>query len=64
MSDLAVVGILVQLVRSFDVMVVQEVVDSTGKAVNQLLQAVNGGAGDSGLCSVIFSFNVLRRTRL
>ena len=49
MSDAAVVGILVQLVRCFDILVVQEVVDVSNKAINQLLEAVNGEAGDSGV---------------
>ena len=54
MSDAAVVGILVQLVRCFDILVVQEVVDVSNKAINQLLEAVNGEAGDTGGCSNIF----------
>jgi hypothetical protein len=52
MKEGEVVGLLVGLVRSFDILVVQEVVDATDRAVHQLLEAVNsglpGGTGDTG----------------
>ena len=41
MSDPKIVDILVNLVTRFDVMLIQEVVDVSGKAVQALLQAVN-----------------------
>jgi hypothetical protein len=48
MCEPVVVGILVRLLRSFDILVVQEVVDANGKAVHQLLEAVNSGLGGTG----------------
>ena len=41
MGEPEVVEILVRLVRKFDVMLVQEIVDVTGKSVESLLQKVN-----------------------
>ena len=46
MSDPEVVNILVRLVRMFDVILIQEVVDVTGKAVQALLQAINNDTGE------------------
>lgn len=50
MSDPKIVDILVSLVTSFDVMLIQEVVDVSGKAVKALLQAVNDASKDQGIC--------------
>ena len=50
MGEPEVVEILVRLVRKFDVMLVQEVVDVTGKSVESLLQKVNLRSEESGVC--------------
>lgn len=49
MSDPKIVDILVNLVTSFDVMLIQEVVDVSGKAVRALLQAVNDACKNQGI---------------
>lgn len=46
MKDKEVVEVLVKIIRQFDIILIQEVVDTTGKAVQQLLDAVNGESGD------------------
>ena len=41
MKDQAVVDILVNIIRQFEIILIQEVVDSGGKAVEELLEKVN-----------------------
>ncbi|XP_023335778.1 deoxyribonuclease-1 isoform X2 [Eurytemora carolleeae] len=60
MSDPKIVDILVSLVTSFDVMLIQEVVDVSGKAVKALLQAVNDASKDQGEYDVLVSDRVGR----
>ena len=58
MSDPKIVDILVSLVTSFDVMLIQEVVDVSGKAVKALLQAVNDASKDQGICPPPSTINI------
>lgn len=58
MSDPKIVDILVSLVTSFDVMLIQEVVDVSGKAVKALLQAVNDASKDQGICPPPSKINI------
>ena len=44
MSDPVLVQILVQVITRFDVILIEEVVDSSGKAVDLLLKEINSGS--------------------
>ena len=46
MKDKEVVEVLVNIVRQHDIILIQEVVDNTGKSVQELLEAVNAVSGD------------------
>ena len=45
MKDQAVVDVLVNIIRQFEIILIQEVVDSGGKAVEELLEKVNQAGG-------------------
>ena len=49
MKDSATVETLVRLLVGFDLMMVQEVVDVSGKAVEMLLEEANKDPGDAGM---------------
>ena len=46
MRDAEVVRVLREIVRRYDVLLLQEVVDSSGEAVQELLEAVNTAEGE------------------
>ena len=48
MSDPVLVHILVQIITRFDVILIEEVVDSSGKAVELLLKEINAGSENLG----------------
>ena len=50
LSDKETLQLIARLVREFDILLVQEVVDVSGKALNILLEEVNSGQSnqDSG----------------
>ena len=48
MKDTEIVETLVRLLAGFDILLLQEVVDMTGQAVNLLLQEVNQQPGEEG----------------
>ena len=47
MSNERVVKIIVKIIRHFDVIVLQEIVDKSEKAINKLLREVNNGLDPS-----------------
>ena len=57
MKDSAVVDVLVSIIRQFEIILIQEVVDSGGRAVEELLGKVNEAGGEEEEYQVIsFSF--------
>ncbi len=46
MRDVETVNVLVQIIRCYDVLFLQEIVDSTGNAVEALVAEVNGAGGE------------------
>jgi len=60
MKDSATVETLVRLLVGFDLMMVQEVVDVSGKAVEMLLEEANKDPGDAGELGVLVSERVGR----
>ena len=57
MKDSAVVDVLVNIIRQFEIILIQEVVDSGGRAVEELLGKVNEAGGEEEEYQVIsFSF--------
>ena len=47
MSNEKVVKVIVDIVRHFDILVLQEIVDKSEKAINKLLNQVNTGLDSS-----------------
>ena len=47
MSNEKVVKVIVDIVRHFDILVLQEIVDKSEKAINKLLSEVNTGLDSS-----------------
>ena len=47
MSNEKVVKIIVKIIRHFDIIVLQEIVDKSEKAINKLLEEVNDGLDPS-----------------
>ena len=64
MKDPAVVDVLVSIVRQFEIILVQEVVDSGGRAVEELLEKVNqAGEGEEyQVLPFLLSIAIDRRT--
>ena len=58
MRDPAVVDILVRIIRQFEIILIQEVVDSGGKAVEELLEKVNQAGGEEAEYQVSLSFTI------
>ena len=48
LSDKETLQLIARLVREFDILLVQEVVDVSGKALNILLEEVNSGQSSQG----------------
>ena len=57
MKDKEVVDILVRIIRQFDVIVIQEIVDTKERAINELVDAVN----KSDLCTVLIEVEMMER---
>jgi len=55
MKDVAVVDVLVRIIRQFEIILIQEVVDSGGRAVEELLEKVNQAGEEEGEYQVIIS---------
>jgi deoxyribonuclease-1-like protein len=60
LSDKETLDTIARLVREFDILLVQEVVDVSGKALNLLLEEVNNGQQDEGMYEVLASPRVGR----
>ena len=66
MKDKEVVDILVRIIKQFDVIVIQEIVDTKETAINELVNAVNksniaGKSGDDGKFENVFKLELSPR---
>ena len=57
MKDQTTVDILVNIIRQFEIILIQEVVDSAGKAVEELLEKVNQAGKEEAEYQVFKSFS-------